>query len=75
LVKLAKSGIKDVIVLCPAFVTDCLETLEEIAIQGEEVFLNAGGNSLRLIPCLNDHPAWIDVLAGWSQPAGATQNG
>ena len=75
LVKLAKSGIKDVILLCPAFVTDCLETLEEIAIQGEEVFLNAGGNSLRLIPCLNDHPAWIDVLAGWSQPAGATQNG
>lgn len=66
LVKLANDGVKDVLVICPAFVTDCLETLEEIAIQGEQVFLQAGGNSLRLIPCLNEHPAWIDALANWS---------
>jgi len=62
---LAEKGIKDVVVICPAFVTDCLETLEEIAIRGEETFIQAGGRSLRLIPCLNDHPDWVDVVAGW----------
>jgi len=67
LVKLANDGVKDILVICPAFVTDCLETLEEIAIQGEEVFLQAGGQSLRLIPCLNEHPSWINVLANWSK--------
>lgn len=66
LVELAQSGVKKVLVICPAFVTDCLETLEEIAIRGEEVFIKAGGESLTLIPCLNDHPAWIDTLANWA---------
>ncbi len=65
LVKLAKQGIKDVLVICPAFVTDCLETLEEIAVAGEETFVEAGGHSLKLIPCLNDHPAWIETMASW----------
>ncbi len=63
--KLAASGNKKVLVICPAFVTDCLETLEEIAIRGEEVFKQAGGESLTLIPCLNHHPMWVDVLASW----------
>lgn len=66
LVSLAQKGVKKVMVVCPAFVTDCLETLEEIAMRGEEVFIAAGGESLTLIPCLNDHPAWVDVLADWS---------
>lgn len=65
LVELAKNGIKDVLVICPAFVTDCLETLEEIAIEGESTFKSAGGNSLQLIPCLNDHPNWVDLVASW----------
>lgn len=65
--ELARSGIKNVLVICPAFVTDCLETLEEIAIRGEEVFKEAGGESLTLIPCLNDHPAWVSTLADWAK--------
>lgn len=64
---LAKQGAKHVMVLCPAFVTDCLETLEEIAIRGEEVFKEAGGEKLTLIPCMNDDPAWVNVLADWCQ--------
>jgi len=68
LVSLAKKGIRDLVVICPAFVTDCLETLEEIAIRGEEVFTHAGGHSLRLIPCLNSHPDWVDVVANWVNP-------
>jgi ferrochelatase len=63
--ELAQSNVKNVLVICPAFVTDCLETLEEIAIRGQEVFIEAGGEKLTLIPCLNDHPAWVDVLASW----------
>lgn len=65
LVELAQQGAKKVLVICPAFVTDCLETLEEIAIRGEEVFKDAGGESLTLIPCLNDHPDWVSLLADW----------
>ena len=63
--ELAEKGIKDVVVICPAFVTDCLETLEEIAIRGQQTFTQAGGRSLRLIPCLNDHPDWVNVVTGW----------
>jgi ferrochelatase len=66
--ELARSNVKNVLVICPAFVTDCLETLEEIAIRGQEVFTEAGGTKLTLIPCLNDHPAWIDTLASWCKP-------
>lgn len=65
LIELAKSGTNNVLVICPAFVTDCLETLEEIAMQGQEVFTHAGGKSLTLIPCLNDHPDWVATLASW----------
>lgn len=62
LIRLAKEGVKRLLVLCPAFVSDCLETLEEIGIRGKESFLEAGGESLTLIPCLNRHPRWIDAL-------------
>ena len=62
---LAENGKKKVLVLCPAFVTDCLETLEEIEIQGAETFREAGGNTLTLVPCLNAHPDWVCTLTQW----------
>lgn len=65
LLRLAAEGRRRVLVICPAFVTDCLETLEEIEMQNAEEFRAAGGESLRLIPCLNAHPTWADTLAGW----------
>ena len=52
-------------VVCPAFVSDCLETLEEIGIRGKKDFIKAGGEELTLIPCLNDNQIWIDTLADW----------
>lgn len=61
-VRLAKSGVKSLLVICPAFVSDCLETLEEIAIRGREIFLEAGGTEFDLIPCMNEHPRWLDAL-------------
>jgi len=67
LVRLAQSGVKKLLVMCPAFVTDCLETLEEIELQGTEVFRQAGGESLKLIPCLNDHDAWVSVVSAWCE--------
>jgi ferrochelatase len=63
--RLARTGVKRLFVICPAFVTDCLETLEEIGIGGKEAFVEAGGEHFELIPCLNDHPVWIDVLTQW----------
>lgn len=60
--RLAKAGVKKLLVICPAFVSDCLETIEEIGIRGKETFLAAGGESYTMIPCLNEHPAWIAVL-------------
>ena len=65
--ELAQSGVKKTLVICPAFVTDCLETLEEIAIRADEVFKEAGGSELNLVPCLNVDPAWINALAAWCQ--------
>ncbi|MEE4362212.1 MAG: ferrochelatase [Pseudomonadales bacterium] len=58
-------GIKKVAVMCPAFVADNLETLEEIGIEGRESFLEAGGERYKLIPCLNARPGWVDLLADW----------
>lgn len=63
--RLGEKGIKKLIVMCPAFVSDCLETLEEIGLRGKETFLAAGGEEFRLIPCLNDHPLWMELLASW----------
>jgi ferrochelatase len=63
--ELAAGGVKNLLVICPAFVTDCLETLEEIEMQGQQLFKEAGGESLTLIPCLNSHPDWVNLLASW----------
>ena len=61
--ELGAAGVKRVDVACPGFPADCLETLEEIAMEGREAFLHAGGQQFSYIPCLNDDPAWIDALA------------
>jgi ferrochelatase len=61
--ELARRGVRRVAVFCPAFVADCLETLEEIGIRAEEDFKRAGGEALRLIPSLNAHPAWVRAAA------------
>jgi protoporphyrin/coproporphyrin ferrochelatase len=60
--KLAEKGIKKLFVICPAFVADCLETLEEIGIRARETFTEAGGKELALIPCMNEHALWLDAL-------------
>lgn len=60
--RLAKSGLKRMLVICPAFVSDCLETIEEIGIRARDSFRTAGGEKLTLIPCLNEHPAWLHAL-------------
>jgi ferrochelatase len=67
IVRLASKGVKKLLVICPSFVTDCLETLEEIGIRGRALFREAGGRELVLIPCLNDHPLWIEALAAWCE--------
>lgn len=61
--KLATEGVKRVDVLCPGFISDCLETLEEIAIEVKQEFLTAGGKEFHYIPCLNESPSWIAALA------------
>jgi len=62
--ELGAAGVARVDVMCPGFPADCLETLEEIAMEGREAFLHAGGKDFRYIPCLNDSPAWITALTG-----------
>ena len=62
-----RAGMKRVDVVCPGFVSDCLETLAEIAIEGRAAFQAAGGGELRCVPCLNDHPAWLAALASLVQ--------
>ena len=63
--EMPKEGIKKLLILCPAFVSDCLETLEEIAMRGRESFTRAGGETYTMIPCLNVEPLWVQTLAGW----------
>jgi len=75
--QLGKDKIGRVDVMCPGFVSDCLETLEEIAIENRVAFLDAGGGEFHYIPCLNEHDAWIRALSeislenlhGWVNPA------
>lgn len=62
LARLAREGKKRIVVFCPSFVADCLETLEEIGIRGRETFLANGGESLTLGPSLNDQPDWVEAL-------------
>ncbi|MCB1111784.1 MAG: ferrochelatase [Chlamydiales bacterium] len=60
--KLAESGAKKLLVFCPAFVCDCLETIYEIGVEYRDEFINKGGETLDLVPGLNDHPEWIAGL-------------
>ena len=77
LASLGAAKVRRVDVVCPGFVADCLETLEEIALEGAAAFQKAGGGELHAIPCLNEHPRWIAALAelawrnlaGWLAPA------
>ena len=64
-VRLAKEGKKRLAVITPAFVADCLETLEEIAMEGKRQFIEAGGEDYKHIPCLNDNDAWVAVMVEW----------
>lgn len=68
--EMPKEGIKKLVVVCPAFASDCLETLEEIAVEGKKSFLQAGGESFTLVPCLNVHPMWVKAIAGWIKEIG-----
>lgn len=78
---LGKQGVKRIDVVCPGFVADCLETLEEIAQEGKEDFQHAGGGEYHYIPCLNQRPDWIAALSdlvlenvhGWLIKPDATQ--
>ena len=65
--RLPKEGIKKLAVITPAFVADCLETLEEIAMEGKQEFLKAGGEQYKHIPCLNDNDDWVDVMVNWTK--------
>lgn len=65
LAELPSLGVKKLLVVCPSFISDCLETLEEMAMEGKEIFLHAGGESFQLIPCLNTHPLLVSTIAGW----------
>lgn len=58
-------GIKKLAIVTPAFVSDCLETLEEIAMEGKEEFLEAGGEEFYTVPCINDNEEWVNVLGKW----------
>jgi ferrochelatase len=63
LIALAESGVRSVDVVCPGFVSDCLETLEEIAMEAKHAFTEAGGTDFNYLGCLNDSPAFIASLA------------
>jgi protoporphyrin/coproporphyrin ferrochelatase len=62
---LPKEGVKKLLIVCPAFVADCLETLEEIGMAGKQTFLEAGGESFTMIPCLNSSEAWVNAFANY----------
>ncbi len=64
---LPQEGVKKLLVVCPAFINDCLETLEEIEMEGKHSFIESGGESLTYIPCLNSSPQWVDTIVKWIQ--------
>jgi protoporphyrin/coproporphyrin ferrochelatase len=64
-----KHGIKKLLVVCPAFVSDCLETLEEIQEEGKEEFLHAGGEVFDVVPCLNTNQLWVETIIDFVQKA------
>jgi ferrochelatase len=63
--RMGKEGIKKMAIVTPAFVSDCLETLEEIAMEGEEIFHEVGGQEFTAIPCLNDRDDFAELLVKW----------
>ena len=63
--RLGSEGIKNMAIVTPAFVSDCLETLEEIAMEGKEIFHEVGGDGFTTVPCLNDDDDWATLLANW----------
>ena len=63
--RLGKQGVKNMAIVTPAFVSDCLETLEEIAMEGQEIFHEMGGKDFTTIPCLNDDDEWVGLLSDW----------
>jgi ferrochelatase len=69
--RLPKDGVKKLLIICPAFVSDCLETIEEIGMRGRDSFMEAGGETYTMISCMNEHPAWIDVLERMVKPFAA----
>ncbi|NAS31768.1 ferrochelatase [Flavobacteriaceae bacterium R38] len=71
--RLPQEGKKHLAVITPAFVSDCLETLEEIAMEGEEEFKEAGGESFKHVPCLNDNDDWVEVMSRWINEWVATE--
>ena len=71
--RLGKQGIKKMAIVTPAFVSDCLETLEEIAMEGEEIFHEVGGKEFTTIPCLNDDAEWVALMAKWINDWAVTE--
>jgi len=61
--ELGAQGVRRIVAACPGFTADCLETLDEIGREGAEQFRSGGGEALHLVPCLNDHPTWLDAMA------------
>lgn len=70
---LPKEGVKKLLIVCPAFVADCLETVEEISMAGKETFMEAGGESFTVIPCLNDFDPWVKTFAGYCNERAQNQ--
>lgn len=68
--KLATQGVKKLLVISPAFIADCVETLEELGLRARERFIEAGGEDLQLVPCLNDSPGWAAKLVQMCQDNG-----
>lgn len=62
-IELARQGVRRLAIACPSFISDCLETVSEIGIELRDEFIRAGGKELTLVPCPNDDPAWLEVLA------------
>jgi ferrochelatase len=65
--ELPKKGVKKLLVLCPAFVADCLETLEEMDDRGKEIFMHNGGEVFTRVPCMNTHPEWVKTVAKYCE--------
>ncbi len=68
--ELARGGVRRLAILCPSFVADCLETVEEIGIRARQQWRALGGEELLLVPCVNDHPAWVESVASWVRGSG-----